>query len=292
MTSPFVRRHRLGTELRALRQEAGLTAGRLADLVHYSRMKVSRLENASCRPDIPAIIKILKALNVSEEKRQEVLRIACDASERGWWDDYGDTMGPRQRLVADIESGAAAIRSFNPSLVPGLLQTPDTIAVLVEQAKAEGPLDFDPERMTAARLQRQRTVLREGGPSCEFIIDELVIRRLTIPVPTMAEQLHHIVRTASTKPSLSVRVLPVDSPMEDAPPITGSFFLYTFPDPEDPPMVLVQTINADLIHAVPEEVERYTQMYDYLSRMALPPDDSLMLLTEAADRLAEKGRSQ
>ncbi|GLZ14512.1 transcriptional regulator [Actinomadura sp. NBRC 104425] len=287
MTSPFVRRHRLGTELRALRQEAGLTAGRLADLVHYSRMKVSRLENASCRPDIPAIIKILKALNASEEKRQEVLRIACDASERGWWDDYGDSMGARQRLYADIEFGAATIRSYSPSTIPGLLQTPETIAAMIKRAEGQGKLNFIPEPMKEARLERQRIVLGEGGPVCEFILDEVVVRRLTIPAKTMAAQLKHIIRVVTAEPRLSLRILPVDASIEGALVPTVSFFLYTFSDPADPPMALVETINADLVHAERDEVERYTQIYDHLSRATLSQDDSLMLLREAADRLNE-----
>jgi transcriptional regulator with XRE-family HTH domain len=158
MTSPFVRRWRLAAELRALREERGMTADRLACLIHQSRMKISKLENAHIRPDLAEIMKILDVLDVTGEKWHEIIRIARDAAERGWWDAYGDAMGDRQRLYADIEPGATTIREYQPGAMPGILQTPDYTWALIEHAKAEGPITYIPERLVEARLQRQRTV--------------------------------------------------------------------------------------------------------------------------------------
>lgn len=285
MTSPFVRRRRLATELRTLREARGLTAGQLAQLIHHSRMKISRLENSKVRPEVAEVIKILDVLGVTGEKWTQVVRIACDAAERGWWDDYGDAMGARQRLHADIESGAATIRSYSSSTIPGLLQTSDTISALTELAAAEGPLGFLPEKMTEARLQRQGAVLRPDGPTCEFILDEVVIRRLSIPRETMASQLKHVVNVVSSRENVSVRVLPIDTFIEESPPPTAFFALYTFRDPQDSPMAVVETINTDIVHTDLEEVERYTRRYDHLSRAALSSGDSLALLREIAGRL-------
>src|SRR5947208_1383333 len=109
MTSPFVRRRRLAAELRSLREERGLTADEVAQRLHQSRMKVSKLENARVRPDLAEVMKILDVLSVRGAKWEEIVRIARDAAERGWWDAYGDSMGERQRIYADIESGAKTI---------------------------------------------------------------------------------------------------------------------------------------------------------------------------------------
>lgn len=127
VTSPFVRRRRLAAELRALREDRGLTAERLSLLLHQSRMKISRLENAHIRPDLADVVKILEVLDVTGDKWHEIFRIARDAAEKGWWDTYGDTMGPRQRVFADVESGAATIREYTQFTIPGVLQTPDFI---------------------------------------------------------------------------------------------------------------------------------------------------------------------
>ncbi|GAA2432672.1 hypothetical protein GCM10010191_53380 [Actinomadura vinacea] len=147
MTSPFVRRRRLATELRTLREERGLTAEALSRLLHRSRMKISRMENARGRPDVAVVIKILDVLDVPDDRRQKIITIAAEAAERGWWDTFGDTMGARQRMYADIESGAATIRGYDLMSIPGLLQSPEFNQALIELDKTEMPeLDYGGRR--------------------------------------------------------------------------------------------------------------------------------------------------
>jgi transcriptional regulator with XRE-family HTH domain len=184
-----------------------MTADRLATLIHQSRMKISKLENAHVRPDLAEIMKILDVLGVTGEKWHEIVRIARDAAERGWWDAYGDAMGDRQRLYADIESGAKTIREYQPGAMPGILQTPDYTWALIEHAKAEGPITYLPERLVEARLQRQRTVLRPGGPEYEVILDEVGLRRFSVPPEVMYAQLHHTIKIAETEPRVTNRHL-------------------------------------------------------------------------------------
>jgi hypothetical protein len=154
-------------------------------------------------------MKILDVLGVSGDKWHELIRIARDAAERGWWDAYGDAMGDRQRLYADIESGAKTIREYQPGAMPGILQTPDYTWALIEHAKAEGPITYIPERLVEARLQRQRTVLRPGGPEYEVILDEVGLRRFSVPPDVMYAQLHHVIKIAEAQPRVTVRVFPL-----------------------------------------------------------------------------------
>ncbi|WP_433469323.1 helix-turn-helix domain-containing protein [Spirillospora sp. CA-128828] len=288
MVSPFIRRRRLADELRTLREEREMTADELAKRIHYSRMKVSRLENAHGRPDVADVITILNTLEVNESKWTEVVRLAHEATRKGWWDAYGNAMGARHRLYADIESGAATIREYNLSAIPGILQTPELTSSLIEITKREGRLDFNPAKMVEARLRRQQEILRPGGPKYEFIIDEGVVRRRTVPRDVMAAQLQHIVTVMMAEPQLTTRVLPINADMEGALLPKATFALYTFPDPIDPPMAIVDTITTDLIHTERREVRRYIQRYEDLTRGALSPEDSLALLTEAAELLIDE----
>jgi transcriptional regulator with XRE-family HTH domain len=285
MTSPFVRRQRLAAELRALREERGMTADRLATLIHQSRMKISKLENAHVRPDLAEIMKILDVLGVTGEKWHEIVRIARDAAERGWWDAYGDAMGDRQRLYADIESGAKTIREYQPGAMPGILQTPDYTWALIEHAKAEGPITYLPERLVKARLQRQRTVLRPGGPEYEVILDEVGIRRFSVPPEVMYAQLHHTIKIAETEPRVTVRVFPLVTALTRSLTPGGSFVLFGFSDPADPPMAAVQTISTELFFTEPDEVARYAHRYDYVRSAALSEVRSLTFLNELADQI-------
>jgi transcriptional regulator with XRE-family HTH domain len=290
MTSPFVRRRRLAAELRALREERGMTADRLARLIHQSRMKISKLENAHIRPDLAEIMKILDVLGVTGDKWHEIVRIARDAAERGWWDAYGDAMGDRQRLYADIESGAKTIREYQPGAMPGILQTPDYTWALIEHAKTEGPITYIPERLVEARLQRQRTVLRPGGPEYEVILDEVGLRRFSVPPDVMYAQLHRVIKVAETQPRVTVRVFPLITGMTESLTPGGSVVLFSFPDPTDPPMAAVQTVSAELFYTEPHEVARYARRYDYVRNASLSEVGSLSFLSELADQIvAEMG---
>ncbi|TDC97713.1 helix-turn-helix transcriptional regulator [Actinomadura sp. 7K507] len=288
MVSPFVRRHRLAAQLRTLREEREMTADELAKRIHYSRTKISRLENAYGRPDVGDIVKILDALGIPNDQWTSMVRLATAATEKGWWDSYGDAMGPRQRLYADIESGAETIRGYSPSSIPGVLQTPEMIAAMIDLAKAEGSTDFAPAKMTEARLRRQEQILRPGGPKYDFILDEVVLRRIIVPEEIFVDQVRHIVQTVTEAPRLNVQLLPVDVRVQGYPLPTVPFFLYTFPDVDDPPMTVVDTVTADIVHIEPQDVERYTRRYDHLSGAALSPEASLARLNEVADQLIEQ----
>jgi transcriptional regulator with XRE-family HTH domain len=290
MTSPFVRRRRLATELRALREERGLTADQVSRLIHQSRMKISKLENAHIRPDLADIMKILDVLGVTGEKWHEIVRIARDAAERGWWDSYGDAMGDRQRIYADIESGARTIREYQPGTIPGILQTPEYTWALIEHAKAEGPIGYLPERLVEARLQRRRTVLRPDGPEYEVVLDEVGLRRFSAPPEVMRAQLHHVIKVAETAPKVTIRVFPFTTGMTGSLMPRSQLILFTFPDPSDPPMAVAETVSADLFHDEPEQVARYVRRYDFVRDAALSEVGSLTLLGELADQITDTVR--
>lgn len=288
MTSPFVRRRRLGAELRTLREQRGLTAEDVARVLCYSRAKISRIENGHNRPNLVEIMKILDHLEVPGEKFQQIVQIAREGAERGWWDEYGDAMGRRQRMYADIESGAATIREYNQFTIPGLLQTSGFIEFMIKMAGSEKRTDFHPEQMKEARLHRQSHLMSPQGPRYEVILDEVVVRRPTAPTPVMLDQIRSLIDTATKHPRITVRILPLVTDFSGRLLPQSSFFLFTFPDPHDPPIAVVETMNTDVVHIDHSQVMRYTQRYEHLQQAALSGAASLSLLADAANDL-EKG---
>lgn len=288
MPSPFVRRQRLAAELRTLRERSGMTADELSKLVFRSRTTISKLENARCRPDLGDVSNILSALGVADDEFDEIFTIARQANARGWWDAYGDTMGSRQRLYADIESGAATIREYNQFTIPGVLQTPDFIRFIIEMAIAEGEIDFLPDRLMEARLHRQREFLSLDGPNYEVILDEVVVRRPAAPPRVMLGQLQSLIETATHHPHVTVLVLPLAADFTGRLLPKSAFFLFHFKDPADPPMAVVDTISADIVHTGEDEVARYKQRYGHLRQATLSGAASLGLLIDAADDLENR----
>jgi len=83
MISPYVRRLRLATEVRALRAGAGLTADQLGKRIGRSRADISRLENGHV-VDQADVIKILDVLGVDGDRWTQVVTIAREARQEPW----------------------------------------------------------------------------------------------------------------------------------------------------------------------------------------------------------------
>ncbi|WP_160574002.1 helix-turn-helix domain-containing protein [Actinomadura physcomitrii] len=288
MTSPFVRRQRLATELRTLREQRGITADELSKAIFRSRTTISKLENARCRPDVGDVSNILKALDAPREHAQKIIEIALEANARGWWDNYGDAMGARQRMYANIESGAATIRAYNQTALPGLLQCVEYHWALIELDKIEGSkINYVPEKSVEARIRRQENIFRPGGASVEVIIDEFVLTRLAVPPSIMVTQLRHMVQLVTNEPRFTVLVLPLNARLPPGRLPASAYTIYTFSDPDDPCLVVAETSSC-LVHTTPEEVAGYERIHDRLRQATLPALESLSLLTDTADRLNEQ----
>jgi transcriptional regulator with XRE-family HTH domain len=283
MISPYVRRLRLGAELRALRAEVKLTHEQVARRIGESRAQVSRLENGHV-VDQADVIKILDALGVDGDRWTQIVTIAREAGEKGWWESTRG-IGERQALYANLEAGAAQIREYQQTFIPGLLQTPEFVRARTVAGATLEPLSGTIDGVLAGRAGRQRMLRRPGAPSYEVIIDELAIRRLAAPPDVVKKQLYHLATTCNGKPAITLRVLPVDARLESFAVPRCTFSVYNYPDPGDPAVVAIDTVTSDLILTDTAEVAPYDQLYTRLRAAALTPADSLDLLTKAATEL-------
>lgn len=290
MISPFVRRRRLAMELNRLRQGKGLTTGRLAQDIGVPRQRISRLQNAHVAPDLDDLRRILARLDVAEPEWTTLMTVGRQAQERGWWEKWADEMGPRQALTANLEAGAATIREYQLTLVPGLLQTP---AYTDSRATIDHPTrgaQFDRIRSLEAREIRQEMMTRPDGPRYEVIIDELAVRRPAVDPQTMAGQLDYLAGVGHSREHLTIRVLPLDARITCHAVPSSAFSVYTYSDPADPVVITVDTATADLVLAYQPEVDYYLELYHHLRGACLSPADSLSLLGRVAEELhSEKG---
>lgn len=198
------------------------------------------------------------------------------------------SIGPRQKLAADLEYNARTIHCYDQTAMPGALQCPEFVDALVDLDESQNTINYQPERMAQARAQRQCELLRPGGPSYEVVLDEYLIHRLAVPPEVMAAQLRHLVSIVATEEPISVRLLPHDAQVPGGFLPKSSFYLYTFPESGDPPMAVVDTVTTDLVLTEHKEVSRYTGMYNRLREAALSPEDSITFLERVANRLTDQ----
>ncbi|MGH3855832.1 MAG: helix-turn-helix domain-containing protein [Pseudonocardiaceae bacterium] len=282
--SPMVRRRRLGAELRALRDKAGLTGEQVIERVGWaSASKLSRIENGRTRPDLSDIFDLLDLYGVTGADREKLIAIGRDAANtRGWWRSFAD-LGHRQRGYAELEAGVVELREYQQSVIPGLLQTPDYARTRVHsESKIYNTLDTGAE--VAARQARQAVLTTENPPRYQAIIDEAGLRRRAAPAEVMAAQLARLVEL-SAQPTVTLRVLSLDARIGDYYVPHSSFSLYRFADPEDPDIVVLETLTSDLHLGDEEDVSRYRMLFDWLAAAALAPEESVTFLAGLARQL-------
>ncbi|MFC4071933.1 helix-turn-helix domain-containing protein [Actinoplanes subglobosus] len=288
MISTYVRRLRLASELTALRQLRKVSSDQLARTAGLPRTTVSRLENARMRPDPDDVMRILQALDIVDGERWlQITTIAREASERGWWESWANEMGTRQALYANLEAGAASIREYQMTFLPGLLQTSAFSEQRAQIDKADWSSRFDPTRAVEARERRQRMLRRPDGPDYEVVIDQLAIRRPAVTLDVLHVQLAHIADLAAVDRKITVKVLPIDARIDGLSVPRSGFSIYTYPDPGDPVVVAVDTVTDDLVLTNPDAVSHYLELYTRLKAAALTGLDSIRLLRNTA---AEPGK--
>jgi transcriptional regulator with XRE-family HTH domain len=286
MISPYVRRLRLGAELRALRDEHNMTQTRMARLTGNTRTDISRLENGQS-VDLADVLNLLEALGVDDERWTALSAIAQDATATGWWESVKH-IGERQALYANLESGAATIRIYEQTALPGLLQIPDYVRSVAIAGPAIEPVSGTVDGILAGRTGRQRHLRRPGGPSVEEIVDEVAIMRLAAPAGVVKRQLRHLVEVVNgSHPHVTLRVLPVQARFRDFAVPRCTFFMYTYPDPDDPRVVAIDTVTSDVIVTDEAQIAPYEHMYERIREAALSAEESAKLLTEAADALPD-----
>ncbi len=279
--SPMVRRKRLGAELRTLRDRAGLTGEQVIERVGWPAVsKLSRLENGRSRPDLSDILDLLDLYEVTGADREKIIAIARDAANtRGWWRSFSE-LGHRQRGYAQLEAGAVDIREYQLTMIPGLLQTLDYARTRVGSVLAiHGNLETEVE--VTARQARQAVLTRDDPPAYTAVIDEAALRRLAAPPDVMQAQVVHLVELAAL-PSVTLRVLPFAARIREFYLPHTAFSLYRFADPDDPEMVVLETLTSDLHLGDEEDLARYKLVFDWLADAALTPEESVTFLARSA----------
>ena len=121
---PVVQSALLRNELVRLRKESRLTQEQVADALEWSPSKLIRIEGGRSSITKVDLDALLSTYGVTSEGRREQLQaLNRGTRERAFWNKYRDDIEPNYLNYVGLEAGAAFIRAFESSYVPGLLQT-------------------------------------------------------------------------------------------------------------------------------------------------------------------------
>jgi transcriptional regulator with XRE-family HTH domain len=288
-SSPAVARRRVRLALRRAREAANLTQGAVAGRMGWSMSKVQRIEageNAVSGTDLRALLNLY---GVTDPEEIELLSEEARISRRQrWWakPEFRDHLTPAMLQLAQFESEAVAIRTFQPVLVSGPFQTP-AYAEFIFGMFADILTEKERQIRLDARMQRRKQFLEPGdNPEYYMILDESVLMREIGGLEVMAEQLESLAQLA-LRPDIHIRIAPfrVGATMGSGGQITVVDLADDFADA----VLYLESFTQDGIEHDSKEVEFHRQMFETVWRQSLNTEKTIRALSAEAASLRARG---
>ncbi len=279
--SPTVLRILLGTQLRRLRTERGISREDAGYSIRASHAKISRLELGQVSFKERDVADLLTLYGVTDpDERAPLIALAKQANAPGWWHKYGDLLPSWFEVYIGLEGAASAIRTFENQFVPGLLQSPAYARAVIELGNERAAPD-ELDRRVQLRVARQRRLTWDDRLNLWAVIDEAVLRRAPGGPEAMREQIEHLLAMTAER-NVTVQVMPFDRGGHAA--AGGSFSILRFPERELPDVVYMEQLTSALYLDKAAESEHYVKVMDRLSVQAQEPKESRRFLESLLDR--------
>lgn len=264
---PTVRRRMLGSELRSIREELGLTVNEMAERLGWPQSKVSRVETGRSGIRPHEVEATLDAYQVTATERREALAtLAREVRQRMWWTPYSDVITQRYAEYIAFEAEACSMRSFAATLIPGLFQTAEYTRAISATLQPESP-PHEIDALVNVRLARQNAALRRSDPLHVWaVLDEATLRRQIGGPKAMASQLHHLL-TVSDEPHVTIQVLPFGTGAHSG--LLGPFVILQFPLRSDLDVVHTESYVSNLHFERDNELATYSKLFQQLCAAAL-----------------------
>lgn len=284
--SPSVRRAQLGSELRRIRNQAGLNGDEVAAGMFWSASKLSRYELARTGLKTGDVAALLAYYQVPDAEAARLMVLAEEATRKGWWETsaHAGLTAEYQTLIA-LEYEAASIGQWAVTQIPALLQTEAYARhVVTSWSLVDKVPPGQVSRLVATRLARQ-AVRNRPDTQMTFVLDESVMHRCIGGPAVMAAQM--TAAAAAAEDGITIRVLPAaPAPQAGLP----EFTLLRLPDhlAGDGAVrdTAVHETPGDGYHLVEDEMRTFLLgiAFDRLTGSAASEADSLAILTAAATR--------
>ncbi|MBZ6299013.1 DUF5753 domain-containing protein [Streptomyces olivaceus] len=200
---PTARQVRLATELRRLREAAGLNSRQAAALLGVAAAQITHIESAQAGVSEQRVRRLASHYACSDEHFIDALTAMATDRTRGWWEEYRGLLPTSFLDLAELDHHAAFLREVAVLYVPGLLQTEDYARAVFSGRVSE----LTPEELDLRVSHRMRR--QEISRPYELLIHEAALR---IRVSDRAASRRQLVRLLerSEADNVTVRVIPFD----------------------------------------------------------------------------------
>jgi transcriptional regulator with XRE-family HTH domain len=277
-----MRRRRLASQLRQLREQAGLTLEQVGARTDIAASTLSRIETAQIGAKPVNVRALLGLYGVTGADAGALIQLAREARRRGWWHSYSDVISAEYADYIALEAEAVAIYNYEATIMPGLLQTSDYYQAIGRSEFYHEP-DKPLSRRIEVRLRRQRRLQESPRLRFHAILEESILRRVVGGPDAMRTQLDHICDIVRLE-NVTVQVIP--ERLGSHPGLLGGFSILTFEDQDHRPDVgYTDFIAGQVFLHHEEEVARCHALFAYLRNVAFGTERSLELVASVARSL-------
>ncbi|MEV0036143.1 helix-turn-helix transcriptional regulator [Streptomyces sp. NPDC050804] len=245
-----------GSELRRLREAAGLTQRQLGDIIFCTGSLIGQVETTHKLPTRQFSESVDAALGTGGTFTR-LLPLVLKSQLPPWFQPY-----------ADMEAKATHISTFQTQLVDGLLQTEEYARAVLGAVTKD---NF--EELVAARMNRKLVLNRPRPPLLWVVLDEAVLSRPIGGREVMRGQLAHLLSFRNAK-WVQIQILPYSAGEHSG--LMGSFVLLRSEDAPD----IAYSEDYETAHATvdPQAVRKRALRYHQLQAAALSIRDSAALI--------------
>lgn len=251
-------------ELRAMRKQAGLSRDDLGARVRYSGALIGMVEAMHRAPTRDLAQRLDEAFSLpgTFTRMEERLR--------------GVPFAASFRPFQPYEAEARSLRTFEHSLIPGLLQTPDYARAVLATRPNSTPDEID--GLVAARLARQVVLGREDPPAplLWVLLDEGVLNRPVASRDLMREQLLYLAEVP--RANVTIQVVPYGAGGHSG--LLGAFVIADLDDSGS--IVYMEDASGGRVGEDAAVVAEVTLRFDTLRSEALPKGASRDLIVSVA----------
>jgi transcriptional regulator with XRE-family HTH domain len=274
-----VRSRQVAAELRALREQAGLSGAEVAKRMGMSPSKISRIETGNSGLQIEDVAALLGLYQVPASTRDELLDLVRRSEERGWWTRQPG-LPQLWRSLIDFEAKATRVQNYEALFVPGLLQTAEYTRAII-QGVAPTVSEAELDNLVAARMARQAVLTRASAPQFFAVVDEGALRRPIGEPGVMHRQLHHLLG-ASEQPHVTLRVVPLAAGAHAG--LRGPFVILEFA--EETALVYLENHSTVLFLEEEADLASYRVALGTILNAALAPAATAELIAQLATELS------
>ncbi|MER5785621.1 helix-turn-helix transcriptional regulator [Streptomyces mobaraensis] len=266
----------LGALLRELRTESGLTGRELGARLGWTQSKVSKLENGRQTPSADDLAAWARGTGRPDAAPELVGRLrGLETRYRSW----RRQLAGGYRAVQDVHGAQARRtrrrRSFDPTLIPGLLQTPEYAhsVLLRYSALHSAPRDID--AAVRSRVERQ-SVLKDSERHFHFLMWEGALHARPCPSAVMSRQLERVAEFLGRK-RVRIGILPFTAELRV--PVGVGFSIH------DDRLVITETWHAEMWLDDAEDVAVHLRAWETLQRDAVYDAEAHTLIVRARHAL-------